>query len=285
MSKLNTAATVDGHVPAAHDATEAGASSQLPAPMPIPAPMPMPASYSAINRNGTHSLHELSHKVLTNLKNLNFSVIDNFLQEPLLSEILQDIRSFYHETDSFHPGQLIQMSRLHNTGVKKKEIRGDFVAWVDLSTNPNMKSLFSAVRCTDELIAIMGATELLADCNIRSRSSIMVACYPGEGTRYKRHVDNPSKDGRKLTTILYLNKDYDSSRDGGMLRIYKPNSSSFYDIAPTYGRLVIFWSDSRTPHEVLPSFSERFAVSVWYFDTKERTEALDSAHVVVPFNH
>ena len=37
-----------------------------------------------------------------------------------------------------------------------------------------------------------------------------MACYPGTGTYYKRHVDNPNKDGRVVTCILYLNKDWNT---------------------------------------------------------------------------
>lgn len=45
---------------------------------------------------------------------------------------------------------------------------------------------------------------------------------------------------------------------GGMLRIF-PNDErkEAADIAPTFDRLLFFWSDRRNPHEVQPSFRTR----------------------------
>jgi hypothetical protein len=37
-----------------------------------------------------------------------------------------------------------------------------------------------------------------------------MACYPGEGRGYRRHIDNPSKDGRCITCIYYLNADWNA---------------------------------------------------------------------------
>jgi len=102
----------------------------------------------------------------------------------------------------------------------------------------------------------------------------MVTCYPGQQRAYTKHCDNAVRNGRKLTAILYLNKDW-TSQDGGELKIY-PNYSNADDnlyqkrlkgifgldrntcsvasrslsIQPIVNRLVLFWSDMRCPHEV-----------------------------------
>jgi Rps23 Pro-64 3,4-dihydroxylase Tpa1-like proline 4-hydroxylase len=115
------------------------------------------------------------------------------------------------------------------------------------------------------------------------------------GSKYPRHVDNVSgihvgsNDLRKLTAILYLNPNWTSGH-GGELRIYLPesdekhenednkennaeleSSSSFVDLSPVGGRLVLFYSDT-VPHEVLENAPhatvddekfDRYALTIW----------------------
>jgi hypothetical protein len=41
------------------------------------------------------------------------------------------------------------------------------------------------------------------------------------------------------------------------------------DVAPVDGRLLLFWSDGRVPHQVLPAkVMDRYAVSIWYHDAQ-----------------
>lgn len=44
---------------------------------------------------------------------------------------------------------------------------------------------------------------------------------------------------------------------GGQLRLFPFASKECVDIDPVYDRLAVFWSDRRTPHEVLPAFHQR----------------------------
>ena len=38
----------------------------------------------------------------------------------------------------------------------------------------------------------------------------MVGYFPGDGSGYKKHIDNTQGDGRCLTLTYYLNKNWDS---------------------------------------------------------------------------
>ena len=119
----------------------------------------------------------------------------------------------------------------------------------------------------------------LGQYNISGRTNAMVACYPGEGTHYVKHVDNPNGDGRCITAIYYINRNWIPEvgafysiilcaiiikwqillqTDGGALKIYS-SSGAVATVDPVFDRVIFFWSDRRNPHEVMPAYRERFS--------------------------
>ncbi|KAJ1407014.1 hypothetical protein B484DRAFT_456670 [Ochromonadaceae sp. CCMP2298] len=142
-----------------------------------------------------------------------------------------------------------------------------------------------------------------------SRAAGDIGGGPGLCRGYTRHCDNAVGNGRKLTAILYLNDDWREG-SGGELRIFPdfsrgpgggsgvpgdaPSPGARVDrlrsllqgqrlwvehkqtmpvevtVAPLLNRLVLFWSDMRCPHEVLPCAFARRAVTLWFLDPAER---------------
>lgn len=78
-----------------------------------------------------------------------------------------------------------------------------------MSSNPK---IFLGVEILNCILTQLGFNKLF--CLFQA----MVACYPGSGSHYVKHVDNPNKDGRCITAIYYLNVDWDVSKNGGLLR-------------------------------------------------------------------
>ena len=108
----------------------------------------------------------------------------------------------------------------------------------------------------------------------------MLAHYPGDttrGARYVPHLDNDPDDptrnegepglrgaDRAVTAILYLNQNWEE-KDGGCLRVTLENNKGEVDIAPAWGRVVLF-DCRRIVHEVRPTDAKRWALTAWIVD-------------------
>ncbi|XP_051900185.1 egl nine homolog 1 [Pristis pectinata] len=191
-------------------------------------------------------------------------VKDNFLGEVLGHKILLEVLTL-HRNGTLMDGRVVSP-----LSVPTRSIRGDKIAWVE-GTEPDCSGIGELMARIDELIIYSAGR--LGNYAINGRTKAMVACYPGHGTGYVRHIDNPNGDGRCVTCIYYLNRDWDVNVHGGLLQIFPENRSEVANIEPLFDRLLIFWSDRRNPHEVKPAFATRYAITVWYFDGKERIEA------------
>ncbi|XP_037123409.1 egl nine homolog 1 [Syngnathus acus] len=200
------------------------------------------------------------------MKYYGICVKDNFLGPVLGDRVLEEVEVL-NQKGKFRGGQLVSQR-----GIPSRSIRGDQIAWVE-GHEPECKHIGSLMSFIDEAIMYSAANGQLGDCVINGRTKAMVACYPGKGAGYVRHVDNPNGDGRCITCIYYLNKNWDVKTQGGVLQIFPEGKKVVANIEPSFDRLLIFWSDRRNPHEVKPAYATRYAITVWYFDAKERAEA------------
>lgn len=148
--------------------------------------------------------------------------------------------------------------------------------WVDrmtLERAPQLQSLRQLVRKIDNLVIgeLRKRDPYLKF--VEERSDPMLAIYPADGAGFKRHVDNSAGDGRVLTVLCYLNPSWEPER-GGMLRLSPDGADGRpVDVCPVGGRLAMFYAD-RIAHEVMPSYEVRHAVTIWYYDAKERKAAV-----------
>ena len=93
-------------------------------------------------------------------------------------------------------------------------------------------------------------------------------------------------NGRRLTAILYLNMEW-KPEDGGELLLYPPiplgadpletAGGAIGRVAPMGNRLLLFYADVRVPHEVLPAYADRLAITLWYYDSSEVQRATGRA--------
>ncbi|PFX23112.1 Egl nine-like 3 [Stylophora pistillata] len=216
-------------------------------------------------------LENIARFVCNTLKDKYFCVIDDVFEDEKALDILNEVNQL-HNSGVFQDGQLSGGNTASAKGQKftEKRIRGDEITWLEGNEEhaPNIVKLIDFVDTL--VIHCNNLPDGINEFRIEGRAKAMVACYPGNGTGYSRHVDNPDGDGRCLTVIYYLNQGW-SEENGGKLRIYRENGH--VDVEPFLNRLLMFWSDKRNPHEVLPAYSTRYAITIWYFDSEERQKA------------
>jgi len=223
-------------------------------------------------------ISDTSEILISHLNEYGACVIDDFLGEELGNRVLQDVVSMGHLQRN---GELASSRRLNASeeagGQKEQQkIRGDKIAWTDGHKPISSPGIRDLMRILDSIIVTANRREnngALASYKIKGRTKAMVACYPGEGTHYVTHIDNPSRDGRCITAIYYINQNWNAQADGGSLRIFsKGGEGPVAEIEPLFDRMLFFWSDRRNPHEVLPAFRKRYAVTLWYMDEEERAK-------------
>lgn len=134
-------------------------------------------------------------------------------------------------------------------------VRGDRIRWID-KTHPAARDYLDwmeNLRLALNRRLFLGLFDY--ECQY--------AWYPA-GTFYKKHLDAfKGNTNRVLSTVLYLNPDW-QPQDGGELLLYAPGDDlPIETIAPQYGRMVIFLSDE-FPHEVARTHKPRRSITGWF---------------------
>lgn len=84
-----------------------------------------------------------------------------------------------------------------------------------------------------------------------------------KGDFYEKHFDAfQGSKNRVVTTVYYLNKDW-NEKDGGELIIYNEDNNLLTKVIPKANTLVVFLSE-KFPHEVLPAKKKRFSIAGWF---------------------
>ena len=219
------------------------------------------------------------------LRDNAYVVVDGFFSTPSTpkaqscsraSDLRAEIRAKWQAGMLSERGEIVDATDGSNTSHAKVEVRGDYIGWFDMSpeegwsTKDKNASLPGYVLKVSTLVKEMARFLPSELSGIKNRSRAMVTCYP-PGARYTKHVDNGGRqsNGRRLTTLLYLNENWEEG-DGGELAVYAPGGQPLLEIIPPIAdRLIMFWSNERVPHEVLETCKERFTVTIWFFDEDE----------------
>jgi SM-20-related protein len=175
------------------------------------------------------------------------------LAKPLVDELLAQLFTRCHD-DHDARFQAAHVGR----GVAKKQIgaiRGDVIDWLNAENSTDQRYL----SCMEELRLGLNSTLFLGLFDYECHYAIY-----GEGDGYAKHSDVlQGKKNRILTTVLYLNEDWQAG-DGGELVVFETTGKSIITtVNPTFGTMIIFLSDS-FPHQVLLSHTTRRSIAGWF---------------------
>ena len=171
--------------------------------------------------------------------------------------------------------------------------RSDRIQYLDLATDqeePRWRAVQDLVERVDAIARSLRERVPEELGAIVTRQRPMVSAYDC-GARFERHCDNccdaeeheqdemqpgVCANRRVLSAVLYcVPPSWAVATHGGALRLYRPTpetggwdgDDALVDVAPAPARLVVFASDERVPHEVLPVSAEgatRYALALWY---------------------
>lgn len=177
-------------------------------------------------------------------------VAPNFVPPSLCQRLYDDLKAL----DQAHALTEAGIGRQQQHQLNQ-QIRGDRTHWLEGQTAPQKDYLEMMRQLKDALnrALFLGLFEYESH----------YALYP-PGTFYRKHLDSlKGRSNRVVTTILYLNPQWDE-RNGGEMVMYDPNTGQTVTrVTPQQGTLACFMSELM-PHEVRPTQADRASITGWF---------------------
>lgn len=138
---------------------------------------------------------------------------------------------------------------------RNEDIRGDAIQWLE----PGDPAVTEFLRWMDKLRLGINQRLFLGLFDYESHYAVYAP-----GAFYQKHRDAfRGSPGRKLSTVLYLNPEWDLVAGGELVLYDEAGVDELIRVAPECGRLVIFLSED-FPHEVLPATQLRQSIAGWF---------------------
>lgn len=182
------------------------------------------------------------------LEQTGYIVLANALPDALLQGLVK--RCEDEGSDRFqaaHVGRGTDKQRITS-------LRGDAISWIEADDPVDRAFLEQMETLRRELNARL----FLGLFDYESHYALYQSGYG-----YAKHSDVlQGKKNRILSTVLYLNQDWQPGH-GGELVVYDPSGETpLLKVQPTFGTMIIFLSES-FPHEVLISNTTRRSIADW----------------------
>ncbi|MGB8518109.1 MAG: 2OG-Fe(II) oxygenase [Gallionella sp.] len=187
--------------------------------------------------------------ISTALDETGYIVLQNALPNALLTRLIGRC----NDEDSTR----FQTAHIGRGTEKKliKSLRGDVISWLDETHETDRDFLAAMGNLRAELNEKLFLGLFDYECHY--------AIY-GADTGYAKHLDVlHGKKNRILSTVLYLNQDWQNG-DGGELDVYDETGDSILaTVEPKFGTMIIFLSEV-FPHAVRTSHTTRRSIAGWF---------------------
>ncbi len=186
----------------------------------------------------------LYEKITDTLVNYGYVFIENALNETLSHELLKVAKdSNNYKNAGISTSLIIDKNR-----------RKDKILWIDADS-----------KATKEYLEFAKGLQEYLNHHLFLGLSYYEAHFARYeiGDFYEKHLDAfKSKKNRIVTTVYYLNDDWNKA-DGGALIVYDKEGKELQKILPKANTLVVFLSED-FPHEVLSAKKIRYSIAGWF---------------------